>query len=59
MNNPFENIPQLTMEALVLERLREAILQGYFPAGSQLNQVKVAALFGVSRGPVRAAINNL
>ena len=59
MNNPLENIPQLTMEALVLERLREAILQGYFPAGSQLNQVKVAALFGVSRGPVRAAINNL
>lgn len=59
MNNPLENIPQLTIEALVLERLREAIVQGYFPAGSQLNQVKVAALFGVSRGPVRAAINNL
>ena len=49
----------MTMEAQVLDRLREAILQGYFPAGSQLNQVKVAAQFGVSRGPVRAAINNL
>jgi DNA-binding GntR family transcriptional regulator len=59
VNNPLENIPQLTVEALVLDRLREAILRGYFPAGSQLNQVKVAAQFGVSRGPVRAAINNL
>ena len=49
----------MTIEAQVLDRLREAILQGYFPAGSQLNQVKVAAQFGVSRGPVRAAINNL
>ena len=49
----------MTSEAQVLDRLREAILQGYFPAGSQLNQVKVAAQFGVSRGPVRAAINNL
>jgi DNA-binding GntR family transcriptional regulator len=59
VNKPLENIPPLTVEAQVLERLREAILQGYFPAGSQLNQVKVAAQFGVSRGPVRAAINNL
>jgi DNA-binding GntR family transcriptional regulator len=59
VNNLLENISQLTIEAQVLDRLREAILQGYFPAGSQLNQVKVAALFGVSRGPVRAAINNL
>ncbi len=59
MNNPLGNIPPSTIEAQVLDRLREAILQGYFPAGSQLNQVKVAAQFGVSRGPVRAAINNL
>ena len=59
MNNPLENIPPLTVEAQVLDRLREAILQGHFPAGSQLNQVKVAAQFGVSRGPVRTAINNL
>ena len=59
MNNPLENISQRTVEAQVLDRLREAIVQGYFPGGSQLNQVKVAAQFGVSRGPVRAAINNL
>jgi len=54
-----ENISQVTVEAQVLDRLRDAILQGYFPANSQLNQVHVAAQFGVSRGPVRAAINKL
>jgi DNA-binding GntR family transcriptional regulator len=59
MDNPFDDISPLTIEAQVLERLREAILQGYFSPGSQLNQVQVAAMFGVSRGPVRAAINKL
>jgi DNA-binding GntR family transcriptional regulator len=54
-----ENISQVTVESQVLDRLRDAILQGYFPAESQLNQVHVAAQFGVSRGPVRAAINKL
>lgn len=59
MDKVLENISQVTVEAQVLDRLRDAILQGYFPAGSQLNQVHVAAQFGVSRGPVRAAINKL
>jgi DNA-binding GntR family transcriptional regulator len=52
-------IPPLTLEDQVLERLREAILEGVFPPGSQLNQVQAAAQFGVSRGPVRAAVNKL
>lgn len=59
MEKVLENISQVTIEAQVLDRLRDAILQGYFPADSQLNQVHVAAQFGVSRGPVRAAINKL
>jgi len=59
MNKPFDDVSLMTIESQVLERLREAILQGYFTPGSQLNQVQVAALFGVSRGPVRAAINKL
>ncbi len=59
MDKLFENISQQTIESQVLDRLREAILIGYFPAGSQLNQVQVAALFGVSRGTVRAALNKL
>lgn len=59
MINPLNAIPQITLEAQVCERLREAILQGHFPPGSQLNQVQLAARFGVSRGPVRVAINKL
>ncbi len=59
MEKVLENISQVTVEAQVLDRLRDAILQGYFPADSQLNQVHIAAQFGVSRGPVRAALNKL
>jgi len=59
MVNPLDTIPKSTLEAQVLERLREAILEGHFPQDSQLNQVQVAAMFGVSRGPVRAAVNKL
>jgi DNA-binding GntR family transcriptional regulator len=59
MIKSFENIPQITLESQVLERLREAIMQGNFQPGSQLNQVQVAAQLGVSRGPVRAALNKL
>lgn len=59
MDHSLDVIPPLTLEEQVLERLREAILAGVFQPGSQLNQVQVAAQFGVSRGPVRAAVNKL
>lgn len=59
MDFSLDAIPPLTLEDQVLERLREAILEGVFPPGSQLNQVQVASQFGVSRGPVRAAVNKL
>jgi DNA-binding GntR family transcriptional regulator len=59
MEKPLETIPQVTLETQVLDRLRQAILEGHFPPGSQLNQVQIAAQFGISRGPVRVAINKL
>jgi len=59
MDHSLGAIPPMTLEEQVLERLREAILEGVFQPGSQLNQVQVAAQFGVSRGPVRAAVNKL
>jgi DNA-binding GntR family transcriptional regulator len=40
-------------------RLREAILHGELPAGSELSQVKLAEDFGTSRGPVREALRLL
>lgn len=59
MANPLEAIPPVTLEEQALHRLREAILDDHFPPGSQINQVQVAALLGVSRGTVRAATRKL
>ena len=43
----------------MLDRFREAILEGYFEPDSQLNQVLVAQQLGTSRGPIRAALSKL
>lgn len=40
-------------------RLSEAIVQGEFPAGSKLSEPRLAARYGVSRGPLREAIRQL
>ncbi|HEY4203153.1 MAG TPA: GntR family transcriptional regulator [Devosiaceae bacterium] len=40
-------------------RLSEAIVQGEFPPGSKLSEPRLAARFGVSRGPLREAIRRL
>ncbi|MCJ7624731.1 MAG: GntR family transcriptional regulator [Anaerolineaceae bacterium] len=58
-NDVFELPPHATLEAQVLERLRKAILNGIFEPGGQLNHVQLAAQFGVSRGPIRAALGKL
>ncbi len=44
---------------MVGERIRASILDGDVPPGTQLNEVELAASFGVSRGPVREAIQRL
>jgi DNA-binding GntR family transcriptional regulator len=59
MTKTIEIIPQQTLEAQVLGRLREAILEGYFEPDSQVNQVLVAQQLGTSRGPIRAALSKL
>jgi DNA-binding GntR family transcriptional regulator len=43
----------------VADALRSAILSGGFEGGEQLNQVDLAAHFGVSRVPVREALRRL
>lgn len=55
----FDLPPHPTLEAQVLDRLRKAILNGIFEPGSQLNHVQLAEQFGVSRGPIRAALGKL
>ncbi len=45
--------------AMIAERIREEIAAGTLPPGSALNQVELAARFGVSRIPVREALRAL
>ena len=44
---------------MVTERLRDSIVNGTLEPGSQLSEVELAHSFGVSRGPVREAIQRL
>ncbi|MEU2540230.1 GntR family transcriptional regulator [Streptomyces iakyrus] len=44
---------------MVLDRLREDIINGTLAAGTQLSEVELATSFGVSRGPIREAIQRL
>src|SRR5512132_4425425 len=43
----------------VSEQLRDEILDGRLPAGARLLETELAERFGVSRGPVRDALNEL
>lgn len=49
----------LTLADKVEARLRAQIVQGERPTGSRLNEVEIAADLGVSRGPVREALQRL
>jgi DNA-binding GntR family transcriptional regulator len=44
---------------MVLDRLREDIIDGTLAAGTQLSEVELATSFGVSRGPIREALQRL
>ena len=48
-----------SLTELVTEALRERIVTGEFELGSQLSEARVAKELGVSRTPVREAINRL
>ncbi|WP_371348940.1 GntR family transcriptional regulator [Ancylobacter sp. IITR112] len=48
-----------TLTAAILDQLRNAILDGTYPAGAQLRQDALAATFKVSRIPVREALFQL
>ena len=52
-------IPRVTLATMVGERIRASIIEGTLEPGSQLNEVELAANFGVSRGPVREALQRL
>ena len=52
-------IPRATFASMVGERIRSSIFEGELQPGSQLHEVELAASFGVSRGPVREALQRL
>ncbi len=52
-------IPRATFASIVTERLRANIVNGTLEPGSQLSEVELATSFGVSRGPVREALQRL
>ena len=52
-------IPRATFATIVTERLRASIINGSLKPGSQLSEVELASSFGVSRGPVREALQRL
>lgn len=52
-------IPRATFASIVTERLRADIVNGSLKPGSQLSEVELATTFGVSRGPVREALQRL
>ena len=54
-----EPISRTTLSEQVTERLRDGILAGLYAQGEQLNEAELARRFGVSRGPLREAMQRL
>jgi GntR family transcriptional regulator of vanillate catabolism len=52
-------VPVPTRSASVVETLRSAILSGEYNPGERLHEVRLTARLGVSRTPVRAALQTL
>lgn len=52
-------VSRTTLGDRVYERVRDAIIRGELPAGTEINQVELAGQLGVSRVPVREALRRL
>lgn len=54
-----EPVSRQSTAAIIAARLRDAITRGAFPPGAQLGEVDLASRLGVSRGPLREAMQRL
>lgn len=54
-----EPVERRSTAAIVADRIRTAIMRGTFPPGTQLGEVELAGRLGVSRGPLREAMQRL
>lgn len=52
-------VSRKTLGDQVYEQVRDAIMRGDIPGGSEINQVELAGMLGVSRVPVREALRRL
>lgn len=59
MPRQFEPISRESTASLIARQLREAIMNGDIPAGTQLSEASLSQQFGVSRGPLREAMQRL
>lgn len=55
----FEPVRQESTAALIARQLRQAIMYGQLAPGDQLSESELSAQFGVSRGPLREAMQRL
>src|SRR5207249_2844023 len=58
-DHPIALIQTNSLPALVQRELERMIIAGDLPAGAKLREAEVAAMLGVSRGPVREAFRAL
>ncbi|HET7085595.1 MAG TPA: GntR family transcriptional regulator [Rhizomicrobium sp.] len=54
-----ERVPERTLSEQLFRRLSDAIVSGALAPGSKLSEPSLAQQYGVSRGPLREAINRL
>jgi DNA-binding GntR family transcriptional regulator len=56
---PIDPAQRSTLGVIVTDQLREHVIHGRFEPGTILGEVELAAQFGVSRGPIREALQRL
>ena len=59
LGGSLEPVVQESTPALIARSLRRAISSGEFPPGTQLGEAALARQLGVSRGPLREAMQRL
>lgn len=59
MFDEIENDQKETLSGHVYSQLKEDIIQGRLPQGSKVKEEELAKRFGISRGPLREAIQRL
>lgn len=59
MESSLTPIPRDSTPSIIARRLRDAVAKGEFQPGQQLTEAALAASFGVSRGPLREAMQRL